>query len=287
MKPRDLAMLGALGAIWGSSYLFIRIAAPALGTLVLVTVRVLLAGGVLLVYALATRQAPELRSRWKPFLALGVINSALPFVLITNAVQHLNASIAAILNATTPLFTALVAAAWLKDSLTARKVAGLALGLTGVAVLVGWSPLPLSAAVLLAAAQSLLAALCYGIGNVLVKVAFKGAKPLTMTIGQQLASGAVLTPFAIIGAPAAQPTTVSVLALLALALLCTAFAYLLYFRLLDSVGPTQTSLVTFLVPFFSLLWGGLLLNEPISVAVLAGLGFILGSVALVTRAARA
>lgn len=287
MKPRDLAMLGGLGAIWGSSYLFIRLAAPGFGAVVLVTLRVLSAGAVLLAYALATRQRPAVRSRWKAFLALGVVNSALPFVLITNAVSNLNASIAAILNATTPLFTALVAAVWLKDRLTPARVAGLALGLTGVIVLVGWSPLPLTSTVAIAAAQSLLAALCYGVGNVLVKVAFRGTPSLTMAIGQQVASGAALLPLAVLNASTARPTPGSALALAALALLCTAFAYLLYFRLLASVGPTQTSLVTFLVPFFSLLWGGLFLSEPISAAVLGGLGFILGSVALVTRAAHA
>ncbi len=137
MKLRDGAMMILLGAIWGTSFLLIRIAAPALGPLVLVVARMIVAGSALLLYAAATHQPiPSLRAAWKPYLILGLANALLPLTLEAFAVMHLNASLAAVLATTAPLFTALTAVVWLRERLTWQKGVGLLLGL---AVCSSWS----------------------------------------------------------------------------------------------------------------------------------------------------
>ena len=255
MKAPDLARLVFLAALWGGSFIFIRIAAPVLGPIVLVTLRVFLAGSALLVYALITRSDLELRTRWRQYLILGALNSAIPFVLISTAELQLPASLAAILNATSPLFGAVIAAIWIKDPLTRRKIAGLALGLIGVGVLVGWSPTEFTPVVALAAGASLLGAAFYGLASVYTKAKVVGARPIGMATGSQFAAGLLLLPFVPFSTRAGSPSITVVFSVLALALLCTALAYLLYFRLIVDVGPAKALTVTFLVPIFGTLWG--------------------------------
>ncbi len=271
-----------LGALWGGSFLFIRVAVPALGPFLLVELRVGLAAAALFFYALAASRLPKIRGRWRSFLALGFLNAAVPFSLISAAEIHLTASLAAILNATTVMFTAIVAAVWMGDTLTARKVVGIILGIVGVAVLVGWDPIALNGIVLLSVAAMLGASLSYALGATYAKQAFSGIPPLGMAIGQQMGATALVLPFAVIGLPTEAPSSAVVLCVLGLALLSTAVAYLIYFRLIESVGPTSTVTVTLLVPVFGLLFGVLLLDEPFGLGTLAGLGIILSSVVLVT-----
>ena len=140
MKTKDILMLFGLAALWGASFLFMRIGAPVLGPLVLIFFRVSIASAALLFYLMIRRQRPSIMQKWKQYLLLGLLNAAIPFTLISTAELHLSASFAAILNATTPLFTALVAWIWAKEALTLKKVVGLILGVIGVAVLVGWDP---------------------------------------------------------------------------------------------------------------------------------------------------
>jgi drug/metabolite transporter (DMT)-like permease len=271
-----------LGALWGGSFLFIRVAVPALGPFLLVELRVGLAAAALLLYALAAGSMPKIRGRWRSFLVLGFLNAAVPFSLISAAEIHLTASLAAILNATTVMFTAIVAAVWMGDALTVRKAIGIVLGIVGVSVLVGWDPLPLNGAVLLAVAAMLLASLSYALGATYAKRSFSGIPPLGMAIGQLGGATALLWPLAIVGLPERAPSTVVTLSMLGLALLSTAVAYLIYFRLIENVGPTSTLTVTLLVPVFGLLFGVLLLDEPFGFGTVAGLGIILTSVVLIT-----
>jgi drug/metabolite transporter (DMT)-like permease len=282
MGMRDLGALLLLGALWGGSFIFIRVAAPVLGPFVLMELRVMLAAVALTLCAAAVSRLPKLRFRWKEFLVLGTLNAAIPFTLIAASEINLTASLAAILNSTTPLFTAMVAAAWIKDGLTARRIVGLALGVVGVAVLVGWNPIPLSGVVALSIGASLAAALSYGLSAVYTKRTFAGVPPLTLAIGQQAWAAVILMPPAAVGFPEELPSLAVILSVLALSLLSTAIAHLLYFRLIASVGPTKTSTVTFLVPVFGVLWGFVLLGEPVTLSMLAGLGIILSSVTLVT-----
>jgi drug/metabolite transporter (DMT)-like permease len=271
-----------LGALWGGSFLFIRVAVPALGPFLLVELRVGLAATALFLYALAAGSMPKIRGRWRSFLVLGFLNAAVPFSLISAAEIHLTASLAAILNSTTVMFTAIVAAVWMGDALTARKALGIVLGIVGVSVLVGWDPLPLNGAVLLAVAAMLLASLSYALGAIYAKRSFSGIPPLGMAIGQLSGAVVLLLPMAVVSVPERAPSTVVTFSMLGLAFLSTAVAYLIYFRLIENVGPTSTVTVTLLVPVFGLLFGVLLLEEPFGPGTLAGLGVILTSVVLIT-----
>ena len=282
MTGRGVAALVTLGALWGASFLFIRVAVPALGPFVLVGLRVGLAALVLALFAAATRRALKLRGLWGPLLFVGFANTAVPFSLISASEVHLTASLAAILNSTTVLFTALVAALWLGESLTKKKILGVLLGIFGVAVLVGWDPLPLSPAVLLSVAAVLGASLCYGVGGVYTKRTFAGIPPLTLAVGQQTAAAGVMIPVALTDLPGEAPSVAVALCVLGLAVLSTAVAYLLFFYLISSAGPTATSTVTLIVPVFGLLFGVLFLGEPVGLGTIAGLAVILCSVVLIT-----
>lgn len=282
MKPRDAAALLALGALWGGSFLFIRVAVPSLGPLLLMELRVGIASLALVLFAAAVGRRPKLRARWRQFLLIGTLNAAIPFTLIAAAEIHLTASLAAILNSTTVMFAAVAAAVWSRDPLTARKVVGIVLGVIGVAVLVGWDPVELDGAVLLSVGAMLAASLSYGISAVYVKRTFVGVPPLGMAIGQLTGATVVLFPFAALSVPGESPPVAATASVLALALLSTALAYLFYFRLITNVGPTSTVTVTLLVPVFGLLFGVLFLDEPFGPGTLAGLGIVLGSVVLVT-----
>ena len=284
MGARDLGALVLLAALWGASYIFIRVAVPALGPFVLMGARVTLASGALALYAVILAHGmPKFRARWKEFLIVGATNSAIPFTLIAAAEIELTASLAAILNSTTALFVAVVAAVWIGESLTVMKVVGLLLGFAGVVMLVGWDPVQLNSAVLLAVGAMLAASLSYAVGGVYVKRTFAGVSPLAMTIGQQGAAAAILLPLAAASLPGEAPPLPAALSALALALLCTAVAYLLYFRLIENVGPTKTLAVTFLIPVFGLLFGVVLLDEPVGLGTIVGFAIISYGVALVTE----
>jgi drug/metabolite transporter (DMT)-like permease len=282
MRPKDLGALMLLGALWGGSFLFIRVAVPALGPFVLMELRVGLAVVALTLYAVVVGRLSKLRSRWREFLIIGTVNTAIPFSLIAAAEIYLTASLAAILNSTTVLFTALVAAVWMGDPLTRRKVVGVILGIVGVAVLVGWDPIELSGVILLSVGAMLAASLSYALGAVYIKRTFKGIPPLSMSLGQLTGGAIILLPLAAASLPGERPSAAVTLCVLGLALLSTAVAYLLYFRLIENVGPTSTVTVTLLVPLFGLLFGVLLLDEPFGWGTLAGLAIILSSVTLVT-----
>lgn len=284
MNARQMGALLLLSALWGGSFLFIRIAAPVLGPVVLIELRVLVAGVALLLYALVTRSQLDLRARWRHYLVIGIINSAVPFTLIATAELHLTAGLAAILNATSPLFGAVVAALWIKEALTKQKVIGLLLGLLGVGVLVGWSPFPFSETLAVSVAASLAAAACYGIASVYTRVSVRGASSTAVATCSQVGAALVLLPFTFIAPLEHTPTPIVVLAVTALALLCTAVAYLLYFWLIEHAGPTRALTVTFLAPVFGVFWGVVLLREPVSLSTLLGFGIILAGTGFVTGA---
>ncbi len=189
MTGRDLGLLLLLAALWGASFLFIRIAAPVLNPAPLVEARVIIAGLALLIYAKLIKQRFPLRSQWQRYLVLGALNAAIPFTLVAFATLTITASLAAILNATTPLFTALVSAVWLKEPLTTKKSIGLTGGIIGVALVVGWNPIPLTSAAAVAVGAALLAPLSYALAGVYAKTDSSNAPPLPLSNGQQLAAG--------------------------------------------------------------------------------------------------
>ncbi|TMG98588.1 MAG: DMT family transporter [Betaproteobacteria bacterium] len=279
MSPADLARLVALAALWGGSFAFIRVAAPVVGPLWLAESRVALAFVVLIMLALSRGRIPALRERWRDFLVIGIVNSALPFALFCFAGQYIAASTAAILNATSPFFGALAAALWLKDPLPLSKLAGMALGLAGVAgvvLLVGWRPEPITAYALAAVFACLAAAMSYGIASVYAKVRMAGVPSFSTALYSQLAAAIVLAPALPFAPMNVQITSIVAANIFALAVGSTAIAYLLYFRLIANIGPARALSVTFLIPLFGVLWGYLFLREPLSINMLLGGSLILG-----------
>jgi drug/metabolite transporter (DMT)-like permease len=281
MTLRDLAMLMLLGAIWGSSFVFISLSVQAFGPVALVVFRVLVAGAVLIAYARMRGLRLALRPHWRRFILLGSLNAAAPFVLIAYAQLTLPASFASIMNSITPMFAAVLSVFFLKEALTAKRLVGLALGVVGVSLVVGWSPFGLTPQVVVSIAAMMAASLCYALGTIYARRAFSGVPTMTMAVGQQLGAGAVLLPLAAVNLPTSM-TLEALLAASALALLGTAFAYQLYFTLVQRVGPTNTATVTLIVPMFGVLWGVLLLRDPITWGTLIGFGVILSSLMLIT-----
>lgn len=280
MTWADLGRLLLLAAIWGASYLFMRVAVPHVGAEWMAEGRTLAGGLVMAAYLAATGTRPQLRAHWRGYAVLGLVAVAIPFWLIGTAVKTIDASTAAILNATSPVFSALVAAAWIGERLTAEKVAGIGLSIAGIAILVGWTPRPMSAAELLACSLSLGACACYGATSVYAKVRLKGAPPAALSTASCLVAAAVLAPFTP-WSVAASPVPASAWAAIAvLGVVCTGFAFILYFRLIADLGPVRATTVTLLIPVFGMVWGVSFLGEPVTAGRLAGCAIILAGCAL-------
>lgn len=286
MAVVDVLALLFLAALWGASFLFMRVAAPVLGPVSLIEARVVIAGLGLLVVAAIVRKVPDPRRQLGQFLVLAALSAAVPFTLIAAAELRLTASLAAILNATTPLFALLVSATRERQRPSRRQLLGVLVGLWGVAVLVGLGPLELDGALVLAALASLLAAFCYALGGVYAKVHFSGTHPLATATGQQVGAAILLLGPSLLLPPHESPDAGVVLSVLALAFACTALGFGLFYRLINSVGPTGALTVTFLVPLFGLLWGTVFLDEHLSWSMLVGLALVLSAVFLVTGRVR-
>ena len=280
MRPADLGRLLLLAAIWGASYLFMRIAVPHVGAEWMVEGRTL-AGGLVMAAVLAlTRTSPARARHWRGYLVLGALAVALPFWLIGTAVKTIDASTAAILNATSPIFSAIVAAFWIRERLTLEKVAGIALSMAGIAILVGWTPRPMTGAELLACSLSLAACACYGAASVYTKVRLKDAPPAALSTASCLVGAAVMAPFTPWAGLAAPVPASAWAAILVLGIVCTGFAFILYYRLIADLGPVRATTVTLLIPVFGILWGVLFLGEPLTPGRIAGAATVLLGCAL-------
>ena len=267
--------------MWGASYLFMRYAVPSFGPVGLIEVRVVVAGLALAVFLKATGGAVGWRKHWRAFLFVGAVGLAAPFVLIAKALATIDASTAAILNALSPLFATLVAAAWIRDPITPAKMAGIALCLAGTAVLVGWTPKPMTGAELLAAGMSIAATALYGFTIVFTKVHLKDASPIGNSVGTLLMAAVALAPFVPFAHGEAAITPAAWGAALGLAIVSTTFAFILYYRLIADVGPVKAITVTLLVPVFGMLWGVIFLGEPLTAGRVAGCAIILAGCSLI------
>jgi drug/metabolite transporter (DMT)-like permease len=280
MKPFDLAELVLLAAIWGASFLFMRLGAHEFGPVAMAALRV---GGasLMLLPLLAARQGlAEMRREWRPLLVVGLLNSALPFALFAYAALSITAGLSSILNATTPLWGAIVAWVWLSQRLSPPRIAGLALGFAGVLFLAwdkasfkpggsGWAIL-----------ACLAAALSYGIAASYSKRFLAHISPLSVATGSQVAATGLLALPAFWLWPSAVPSPQAWIGVTLLALLCTGVAYTLFFRLMSRIGPTNTIAVTFLIPVFALLWGWLFLGERLHLQMAIGCAIVLLGTAL-------
>ncbi len=277
---QDRILLVALAALWGGSFLFMRVAAPALGPFPLIALRLGLAS-LVLVPVLALRGGMKLWfDNWLRIAIVGVFLSALPFCLIAWATLSLSAGVASVLNATTPLMTALWAVPLAGERLSAQRVAGLGLGLAGVAVLMLGRGAAFSAASWWPVLAMLGATACYGWSGHMARRWLPGLPSLVTATGS-LFSGAVLVlPLALLSWPKAPAPAAVWWSVVLLALGSTAVAYLIFYRLIDRLGATRASAVTYLVPVFGVMWGAMWLAEPLTPTMLAGAGLILGGVVL-------
>jgi len=280
MTSRQFLILCFLGAMFGASFLYMRVAAPEVGPWVVAFVRVGMAAALL---AVVVRRAglTAVARDWRPLLFLGAVNTALPFGMYAFAEQTIPASLAAILNALAPAAMAVAAAAWLAQPLTPTKLIGIGLGVAGVATVVGMGSITLDGPTVLAIAACLLAVTGYAIGFTFARRRLPHLDPLTISFGQLLGAAIVLAPGAVLTLPTAAPGLDVILAMAALATFSTAIAWPLLFRLVAAIGPTASSTVTFLAPAFGIAWGALVLDEPLGPSLLVGAALILASVVLI------
>jgi len=283
MKPADYVRLAALAAIWGAAFVFMRVAAPALGAIWTAELRVLLGGLALLAWLRATGFDPDLRRHARSYALVSAVSIALPFALYAFAALHAPASLLSIVNATAPMFGLMWSAAFGDENVTSRKLAGLALGAAGVALIAqpgGYDAGPMFG---WAVAAALGACCAYGVTGVLIKRFTTGAAARGMAAGNQLAAALVLAPLLPFTVPDAAPGALVVANVLGLSLLGSGVAFLLYFRLIADVGATRALTVTFLIPVFGILWGMLFLGESLPAGALAGAVLIVAGTVLVTR----
>lgn len=278
MTAADAARLVLLAAIWGASFLFIRIAAPVIGPVATADLRMLIAGVALLLYYAVSGFDAQWRLRWREYFAIGTLNSAAPFLLYAYAALELSVGLLAVLNATSPMWAALLGALVLREPLTLTRVAGLAIGMAGVAMVSGAE----ASTRWLSIAAGLGAALCYALTGIALKRWGRGAPARGMAVGTQLMGGLLLLPLLAI-APPGNITPGIAAALLALGLVCGALAYILYFRLIADIGATGALTVTYLIPSFGVLWGSLALGEALTAMRVLGALIVTAGTVLVLR----
>lgn len=275
LNSKTWALLMLLGLLWGGSFFFARVAVAYVPPFTLVFLRLSLAALALHLYLRGRFGLYDLlKTHWRSFLVLGLINNAVPHTLIFLGQTQIGAGLASILNATTPIWTVLIANSLTTDEkLTPAKIAGCLLGLAGTVLLIGPSALAASSVPLWAVSLPLLAAISYGFAGIFGK-RFKGIPAPVTATGQLTASALMMLPVSlIVDQPfhLAMPPLSAVLAILALALVSTAFAYILFFRIMALAGATNTSLVTLLVPPSAILLGALFLGERLHLLDLGGM----------------
>ena len=275
MRISDIIELLLIAALWGGSFLLMRIAAPVLGPVWLAEIRVLLAGLALLPFLIRSNLWGEARQKLIPLFIVGCINSALPLLLFAFASIFLPVGFISILDATSPLFGTVVATVWLREKLTLNRLGGLILGFAGVTVLVGMRTFETTPSSLLAIAAGLLAAFSYATAAPYSQRQLSGVSPLVITTVSLLSAAIFLLPALPFTVPKTIPTPTIMLAVLALALFSTALAYALYYRLIQNIGSTKALTVAYLIPVFGVIWGGLILHEPVTLSIIVGCSLIL------------
>jgi drug/metabolite transporter (DMT)-like permease len=269
-----------LAAIWGGSFLLMKLGATEFGPFATAFVRVLLASLLLLPLLAWRGHMGALRAHYKPILLVGALNSGIPFVLFGFSVLHINTGLSSILNATTPLWGAVVAWVWLRDKPTPLRILGLVIGFAGVAAL-AWDKATFKASASapgLAVLACLVATLCYGIAASFTKKYLTGVPPLASATGSQIGASILLLLPAATHLPTKAPSLTAWAAIVLLALFCTALAYILYFRIIARAGPARAVAVTFLIPVFGVAYGSLFLSEVFTASmVLCGAVIVLGT----------
>lgn len=276
----------ALGALWGSSFLFMRFSALEFGAMATAAGRVGIAAAFLLPIVLIKGLLPELQKHWKKIFFMGIFNSAIPFACFAFSLLSITTGLSSILNATVPMFGALVAWVWLKDKPALSRIVGILIGFTGIALLAwgkaSFKPDASGAVTGWAVVACLVACLCYGISASYAKKYMGGIHPMVTAAGSQIGATLGLLIPAIWLWPATTPSTTAWLALLVLGMACTGIAYILYFRLIEKAGPQRTLTVTFLIPVFAVFYGAVFLREIVTPWMLLCAAVIVCGTALAT-----
>ena len=280
-------MLAALALVWGASFMFIKICVRELQPTMLVCLRLGIGALAIAPLALARlgarRVVAELRGAWLSLIAIGAVNSAVPIVSLSWAEKRLDSGLAAVIQASAPLFTAVLALRFSRSEVvTGGRLLGLFVGFGGVALLVGAQP---SGSVVAALAVTF-SAFCYAVAALASARLLVAVSPLVSATGALIAGALVLVPFAVVQAPAHFPSWEIVAALLALSIGGTSIGYVLYYALLTTAGASRSILITYLVPALALVYGAVFLGEPVTGAAVGGLVLVLCGVALGTGVLR-
>lgn len=279
----EYLLLVILSAIWGASFIFMRILAPVLGPIMTADMRLLIAGVALALFLKAQNINLEWKRNWKRYIIIGMLSSGISFLLFSFAALHLPASISVILNALTPMFGALSAVVWLGEKMSWRLVVGIVLGFIGVAVIRGGGNVEITGMTTIAIGACVLATMFYGIGSVYVKLKAHDIGAQAIATGSQLTVGMLFLPLIVISPPPGEITLEIALYTLLFALLCSAVAYIIFYRLIKTLGPVKTTTVTFLIPVFGFVWGTIFLQEIITFKMILGALIVLSGMYFVTR----
>ena len=284
MAPYAAARWALLATLWSLQYILMRLAVPVFGTAVVADTRALFAALFLVPWTLfVARQAIGLRAHWRDHLAVGLVNNVLPFLCFAWAASVLPASYLAVMNGMVPLWSGVIAAPVLREPLGARRIAGFALGIAGVALIVRLGPIEVSAVTVLAALVAMAGAFFWGWAGVVIRQRTGRVPPLGLATGSIFYAGALLSPALAFTPPASQWTVESTFGLAALGLLCSGLAYLPFFTLVRDIGPTRTLTTGLVVPALGILWGWLFLGETVTATMLAGAALVLAALVLVMK----
>lgn len=284
MPARTLVDLLLLGAIWGAAFPFVRVAVPAFGPVALIAVRVAVAALVLVPLAARERGVAQARSVLVPLVWVGALNTAIPFTLFAYAALSLPAGLSSVLNATAPLFGAVVGVVWLGQRPSRLAAIGLTVGFVGVLVL-AWPSLTGSRE-WLAVGAALVAATMYGVAAHMTQRWLGGVRPLVVAAGSQVVAAVLLAPLAVFAWPATPPPSRAWMFAATLGVGCTALAYALYFRLIARAGTSTAITVAYTIPAFGVTWGAMFLGERLAATSIAGGLLVLVGVGFTTWSPR-
>ena len=280
---RDISELIFLSAIWGSSFLFLRLTSPVFGPIFLIEMRVLSGLAVLLPLVLFLGKLAEFQKHWKMIAAVSLMNMAIPFCFFAFSAVYIGAGLLSIINATVPIFSACVAYVVYKERLSRSSLLGLLIGFLGVVVLMFNPGESFGSSGWLAILSALLACLLYGAAINLTVNNLQGISGLTITAGGLFVSSLVLLPFALWARPEVLPVGNIWWSVFALGIVCTGFGFVMFYRLIDRIGAGRAIMTTYLIPVFSILWGNIFLGESVTLIMVVGCILVLLGVGLTTK----
>tara|TARA_Y100000994_G_scaffold1164_1_gene1257 strand:- start:1934 stop:2794 length:861 start_codon:yes stop_codon:yes gene_type:complete len=272
VDSKDWFLLTTLAAIWGSAFMFIKISAVIFGPILLVTLRLLIAGFVFMPFLLRKKKRPLFKSYLPAILIIAIVSNAIPFSMFAYASLGATSNMLGILNGTTAFLTSVIAYLWLKESITSKQMIGLLLGFIGVLILVNPSN---GSTTFIASMCAMIGSLCYAFNAVYLQKYHSNSDKIVLIGWSMLFGGFFMIPLAAFNLPNAMPDINSILALLWLAVISTGLGYLAYVRLIDKIGAVKTATLTYLLPVFSIIWGAIFLQEEITFIILGGFIFVM------------